>query len=138
MIIEYIIVFVLAMLAGMWSTAAGVFMELDPLVVFLVATAGALVFAAVVLVVGGYGRDRIAAAYAPDVDGTVVPSKMESILDRYGVPGLAFSSVVFGPSLTLAAVLALGIDRKRFFVWFAVVTVVAYALATAFWAWVAS
>lgn len=138
MIIEYIIVFVLAMLAGMWSTAAGVFMDLEPIVVFLVATAGSLVFAAVVLVVGGYGRDRIATAYAPDADDRVAQSKMGSILDRYGVPGLAFSSVVFGPSLTLAAVLALGIDRKRFFVWFAVVTVVAYGLATVFWVWVAS
>lgn len=138
MFIEYLIVFILAMLAGMWSTAAGVFMELDPLLVFLVATAGSLIFAAVILILGGYGRDRLVARFASDTDDTVTEGKLGTILDRYGVPGLALSSVVFGPSLTLAAVLALGIDRKRFLVWFSVVTVAAYAIATAFWAWVAS
>jgi hypothetical protein len=138
MFIEYLIVFVVAMLAGMWSTAAGVFMDLDPLAVFLVATAGSLVFATVILIVGGSGRDRLVATYAPDVDEGVTGSRMGSILDRYGVPGIAFASIIFGPGLTLAAVLVLGIDRKQFFLWYAAITVIAYALATGFWVLVAS
>ena len=138
MIIEYIIVFVLAALAGLWATAAGVFMELDPLGVFLVATAGSLVFATLVLFVGGSARDRFVAAYASDIDDGFAQSPVGSVVDRYGVRGLAFASIIFGPGLTLVAVLVLGIDRKHFLVWFAPITVTTYALATGFWVLVAS
>ena len=137
-ILEYVIVFILAMLAGLWATAAGVFMELDPLLVFLVATAGAIILSVVVLFVGGSWRDRLAAKYVPDIDEGVAESKMGTVLDRFGVPGMALASPIVGPSLTLVGVLVLGVDRKRFFLWYAPITIVVYGLATAFWVFVES
>ncbi|MDJ0792355.1 MAG: hypothetical protein QNJ71_10705 [Acidimicrobiia bacterium] len=131
--IEYVIVFVLAMLAGLWATAAGVFMDLDPWAVFVVATAGSSAFTAAVLFFGGRWRDAMIRKYMPDMDERVEKSQLGTVLDTYGVPGLAVASIIFGPSLTLAGVLGLGIDRKRFFLWYAPITVVGYALATAFW-----
>ena len=133
-ILEYFIVFVLAMLAGLWATAAGVFMELDPLLVFLSAIAGSFTFTITVLFVGGSWRDKFVTRYFPDADERVADSKMGAILSRYGVPGFAFASIIFGPGLSLAGVLVLGIDRKRFFLWYAPITVVGYGLSVAFWA----
>lgn len=138
MILEYFIVFILAMLAGLWATAAGVFMELNPGAVFLVATAGSFTFTLVVLFVGGSWRDKLVATYMPDADERVAESKLGAVLNRYGVPGFAFASVVFGPGLTLAGVLTLGVDRKRFFFWYAPITVVGYGASTALWALVES
>ena len=137
-ILEYLIVFVLAMLAGLWATAAGVFMELNPIAVFLVAVAGSFTFTLVVLFVGGSRRDTFVATYMPDADERVAESKLGEVLNRYGVPGFAFASIIFGPGLTLAGVLALGVDRKRFFLWYAPITVVGDGIATAFWAFVES
>ena len=138
MILDYIIVFILAMLAGLWATAAGVLMELDPVLVFLVAITGSFAFTLVILFVGGSWRDKLAARYFPDADERVAESKMGDVLNRYGVPGFAFASIIFGPGLSLAGVLVLGIDRKRFFLWYAPITVVGYALSTVFWVLVAS
>jgi len=138
MILEYLIVFVLAMFAGLWATAAGVFMELDPLLVFLAAIVGSFTFTVVVLFVGGSWRDKLATAYFPDADERVAKSKLGGILRRYGVPGFAFASIIFGPGLTLAGVLVLGVDRKHFFFWYAPITVVGYGLSTVLWTLVAS
>ena len=133
MFIDYLIVFILAMLAGLWATAAGVFMELDPFAVFLVAVAGSVAFTGIVLFVGGSWRDKLVAAYMPDADERIAESKMGTVLDRYGVPGFAFASIIFGPGLSLAGVLVLGINRRHFFLWYAPITIVGYGLATAFW-----
>ena len=137
-ILEYVIVFILAMLAGLWATAAGVFMELDPLLVFLVATVGAIMFSIVVLFVGGSWRDKLVAKYLPDIDEDIAESKMGTVLDRFGVPGIALASPFVGPSLTMVGVLVLGIDRKRFLLWYVPITIVVYGLATAFWVFVES
>lgn len=119
MILECFIVFVLAMLAGLWATAAGVFKELDPSAVLLVAIAGSFTFTLVVLFVGGSWRDKLVATCMPDADERVAGSKLSAVLNRYGVPGFAFASIIFGPGLTLAGVLTLGVDRRRFFLWYA-------------------
>ena len=138
MIVEYFIVFVLAMLAGLWATAAGIFMGLNPIAVFLVAIAGSFTFTLVILFVGGSWRDKLVARYMPDADERVAGSKLGEVLDRYGVPGFAFASIIFGPGLSLAGVLTLGVDRKRFFFWYAPITVVGYGISTAFWVLVES
>lgn len=138
MFVEYLIVFILAILAGLWATAAGVFMELDPWLVFLVATVGSLVFTSVVLFAGGPVRDRIVAKSLGDMDDRIAASSMGATFERYGVPGFSIASIVFGPGLSLAGVLILGIDRKRFLAWYAPITVIGYGLATLFWVWIAS
>jgi len=137
MIVEYFIVYVLAMLARLWATAAGIFMELDPLGVFLVAVAGSFTFTAIILFVGGSWRDKLVDSYLPGADQRVADTKMGSVLNRYGVPGFAFASIVFGPGLTLSGVLVLGVDRKHFFLWYAPTTIVGYGLSTAVWVLVA-
>ena len=137
MLIEYVLVFVLAILAGAWSTAAGIYMELDPVGVFVAATAGSLTFATIVLFGAGPWRDRMMDRYFPDADARVAASPLGGVRERWGIPGLALASVAFGPALTLTAALVFGVDRRRFFPWYAAVTVVGFAVSTAFWVAVA-
>ena len=49
------------------------------------------------------------------------------------LPGLAAASLVIGPALALTAVLLLGVDRLRYFLWTIAFDVVGFGLATAFW-----
>ncbi|GMQ94636.1 MAG: hypothetical protein BMS9Abin12_2136 [Acidimicrobiia bacterium] len=51
----------------------------------------------------------------------IAQSPIDQILDKWGISGLALGSLVFGPTLTLTAVLLLGLDRKRFFIHYTIV-----------------
>ena len=134
--VDLIIVFILTLLAGAWSTAAGVLMGVDPVAVYIAAVAGSLTFTSIVLFAAGPWRDRMFERYFPDAEDRISASGIGGVIERWGEPGLALSSIVIGPSLTLAAVLLLGVDRRRFFVWYGALTVVGFAVAVAFWVWV--
>lgn len=112
MFVEYLIVFIQAILAGLWATAAGVFIELDPWWVVFEATVGSLLFTSVVVFAGGPVRDRIVAGSLGDMDDRIAANYMGATFERYSVPGFSIASIVFGPGLSLAGVLILGIDRS--------------------------
>lgn len=132
-ILDFLLVFVLTILAGAWSTAAGVLLGINPVAVWVASTLGSISFTLVVLFAAGPWRDRLVEKYFPEREGRIEASPIGMILDRWGVPGLALGSIVVGPSLTLAAVLVLGVDRPRFLRWYIPITVVGFAVATAFW-----
>ena len=136
MIVEYVLVFVLTMFAGGWSIPAGVLFGLDPIGVFVAALLGSLTVTSIVLFAGGPWRDRLFVHHFPDADERVSASRVGDVLERWGIPGLAVGSILFGPALTLAAVLVLGIDRSRFFGWYVGVTTIGLLALTAFWAFV--
>ena len=138
MFLEFAVVFVLAMLAGGWAIAAGVLIGLDPWGVYFAAVLGSLTFAALVLTLGPRLRDRAFQRFFPDAESKVRESRATEIVDRWGTPGLAlFGSILLGPTITLLAALILGLDRKRFAVWWLISTVVGFAGVTIFWVAVA-
>jgi hypothetical protein len=52
------------------------------------------------------------------VDEKIVEGRAGEIRQRWGVTGLAvIGGVVLGPTITLAAALVLGVDRRRFGIW---------------------
>lgn len=133
-LLEYGLVVVLAMLAGGWAIPAGVLLDLNPWGVYVAAVVGSLGFTLMVLALGGRARDVLVRRFYPDAAERVAASQAGAILDRWGTVGLAVvGSTVLGPSLTLLAALVLGVDRRRFAIWYVVATVIGFALLTAFW-----
>lgn len=133
MFAEYFFLFVITPLAGAWATGVGILFGLEPIAVWIVTASASILTTAVVLFVGGPWRDRLMEQYVPDAQERVERSGAGHIVMRWGVPGLAVSSVVLGPTLSLAAVLLLGVDRRRYFLWNIGVAIVGFGIATAFW-----
>ncbi|MGI9621800.1 MAG: hypothetical protein ACR2PK_03105 [Acidimicrobiales bacterium] len=51
------------------------------------------------------------------------------------IAGLAvIGSVVLGPTITLSAALILGVERRRFGIWYIASTTITFAILTDFWA----
>lgn len=133
MILEFVVTFILAALAGAWATGAGVLMEMDPIIVYVASVAGSLTVSALVLYVGGQLRERLFVGPLASIPERVEGSPARDIQKQWGVPGMALGSLVIGPTIALAAVLILDLDRRRFLLWYAAVVVVTYGLATGFW-----
>ena len=134
MILDYATVIVATLLVGAWSIPIGLLLDLPPEGVYVAAVAGSLVFTGVVLIVGGRARDVGFARWLPGVDQKVRTGRAVTILERWGVPGLAIlGSIFLGPSLTLAAALVLDVPRRRFAAWYVAGTVAGFALLTLFW-----
>lgn len=132
--LEYLLVFVLGVLSGGWAIAAGILLKLDPLGVYLAALAGSLSWSLVFLWLTARFRSRFLNRYFPDAEERVASSRAAGIMDRWGVPGLAWvGGLVLGPTLTLLAAAVLGADMRRFRFWWVVSAVVGFALLTVFW-----
>ena len=101
-ILEYVIAFIPAMLTRLWATAAGVFMELNPIAVFLVATAGSFTFtfALIALFVGGSWRDQLVATYMPDADGHTVSTSGEPLRAAFWAAAPRSGLPISAPSKT--------------------------------------
>ena len=132
--LEFALVFILALLAGGWAIAAGVLFGLDPWVVYFAAVLGSVSFTLTLLFLLGRHRDRVVDRFFPDAEERVRGSRAGEIVGRWGEIGLAtIGGLLLGPSLTLTAALIMGVDRRRFTIWFLISTVVGFALLTLFW-----
>lgn len=132
---DYVLVVILTILAGAWSLPAGISFGLDPLGVYLAAVIGSSAYAVLVLTAGGRGRDALFDRLLPGADEKMAEGRAGEILDRWGVAGLAvIGGVVLGPTITLAAALILGVERRRFGIWYIVSAIVTFAILTVFWA----
>ncbi len=132
--IEYLLVFALGVLAGGWAIPAGIFLELDPLGVYLAALAGSLAWSLVFLWLISRFRSSLIARHFPDAEERVRSSKATQIMERFGVPGLALvGGLVLGPTLTLLAAAVTGADMTRFRIWWIVSAIGGFALLTVFW-----
>lgn len=135
MITKYILVFVITLVAGGFSIPIGILINLDPFGVFLVALAGSLSFMTIVLWKGTEIVERV----MPNATEKATESRAAEFLDRWGVPGLGVvGGLLLGPAITLAAAIALGVDRRRFAVWFGGATLIGFAMLTLFWDWLLS
>ncbi len=134
MIFDYVLVFLLTLLAGALSIPAGLEFGLDPIGVFVAATVGSLGFMSLVLLVGKRVQHFLFTKVFKGLGGGVEQSRANEIVSRWGVVGLAtIGGLVLGPTLTLGAALLLGVDLRRFAIWYALATVVGFALITVFW-----
>lgn len=135
MILDYILVFILTVLAGGWSIPAGIQFGINPLGVYLAAVLGSITTSVVFLTVGGPARDWAAAKLSSDGGGGGKIDRAAGYLDRWGLPGFAIvGGTILGPTVTLASALILGLDRRRFGMWYIIGTIGGFALLTLFWA----
>lgn len=135
MVFDYVLVVILTVFSGAWALPAGISFGLDPVGVYASAVTGSAAFAVLVLFVGGRYRDVLFERVLPGAAERVATSRAGTIAERWGSPGLALlGGIVLGPTITLAAALVLGVDRRRFLLWYVVGTVGGFAILTGFWA----
>ena len=135
LLFDYVLVVILTLLAGAWSLPAGLSFGLDPLGVYLAAVVGSVTYSLLILWIGGRWRDALLERFMPDADDKIKDGRAGDILERWGLPGLALvGGLVLGPTITLAAALVLGVDRKRFGLWYTLSVIGGFAALTAFWA----
>jgi hypothetical protein len=135
MIFDYVLLVVLTLFAGAWAIPAGLQFGLNAAGVYLATALGSLLYMVAVLLAGSRAHGVLFARLWPDTGDRMEDTRARSILDRWGVPGLAaVGSVVIGPTLTLIAALLLDVDLRRFAVWYSASTVVIYGVFTVFWA----
>lgn len=135
MIFDYVLVVILTIFAGAWSLPAGISFGLDPLGVYLAAVIGSVTYSMLLLVVGGRASDAVFERLVPDAKEKIAEGRAARILDRWGVPGFGLvGPLVLGPTITVAAAVLLGIDRRRFATWYVLSTILGFAVLTAFWA----
>ncbi len=56
---EYVLVFILAFLAGGWAVSSGILFDLNPVGVWISASLGSMAFLAIALTAGGRVRDLL-------------------------------------------------------------------------------
>ena len=131
---DYLVVIAATLFIGGFSIPIGLLLGLSPLAVYVTATLAALGYAAAVLGAGGPVRDWVMRRFAHNDDESSDDGKAGRLVDRWGVPGLAgIGSVVLGPTITLLAALTLGVDLKKFGLWYGAATIVIFAVLTLFW-----
>jgi uncharacterized membrane protein len=134
MIFDYVLVAILALLAGGWAIPAGVSFGLAPLGVWVAASLGSSVGIAVLVQVAGRSRDAFARRIGGDGDTRGGHRRARALLETWGVRGLAFvGTIVLGPVMTTTAAVALDVDRRRFTLWAVAATVSLSTVLTLFW-----
>ena len=132
MIFDYVLVGVLAFFAGGWAIPAGITFGLSSVGVWTAASIGSSLGIAFMIYLAGRVGDVATRRFgSPEL---VANPRARSILDRWGVAGLALiGTVLLGPTLTVVAALALGVDRRRFTMWAIVATIGVSTVITLAW-----
>lgn len=121
---DYVLVGILAFLAGGWAVPSGISFGLSPLGVWLASAAGSSLGLVAMTVVAGRGWDGLLRRFGVR-DRSVVSPRARALIERWGDVGLAVvGTVVLGPTVTTLTAVALGIDRRRFLLWAVGATVV--------------
>lgn len=132
-VFDYVLVFVLAILAGGWAVPSGISFGLSPPGVWLASAAGSSLGLFVMTVVAGRGWDGLVHRTGAR-DRAAVHSRARAISERWGVVGLALmGTVLLGPTVTTLAAVTLGLDRRRFLLWAVGSTVVLNAALALVW-----
>lgn len=130
----YPLLFVLTVFIGVVAIGLGIWVGLNPFGVFLTTVASSLVYMWIVLAGGSLLIERVFPSLASRMEARVDGSRAQSLVDRWGAPGLAVvGSTVLGPTLSLLSALLLGVDRRRFAWWYAAATLTSFAVFTALW-----
>lgn len=134
MALDYLLVVVIAVLAGAWSIPIGILLGLPPQGVWAASVIGSLAWTYAVLFAGGRLRGRLFERYLPTVEDRIQHGRARQIVDRWGVAGLALvGGLVLGPTLTLVAALVFDVPRPQFAAWYTASVVVGFGLLVLFW-----
>ncbi len=134
---DYVLLFIVAGFAGGWAIPVGITFGMEPTAVLIACWLGTIVITVVWLELGDRGRAKLVERLGPDAEQRILEGRAARIVDRWGVVGLATAGLlVLGPTITMLAVLVLGVDRRRFLVWSSVSTLLMFAALTAFWSFV--
>jgi len=127
--VEYVLVFILAFLAGGWAVTSGILFDLNPIGVWMAACLGSAVFLAVALVGGGRLRDVLVERLGGAGGEDAVREKAGPMVERWGTTGFGLiGPLIIGPALSILGALVLGLDRRKFAVVFTIGTVVGFGL----------
>ena len=117
---------------GGFAIPAGFLLDLPPLATYLAALAGALALTWIVLLSGGAARDWLVQRFAAREEKA--ESRVQGLIDRYGVKGLGLIGPIFpGVAASALAGLALGLETRALARWMSVGTAALYAVYTLFW-----
>ena len=132
MIGKLAIVAVIGALFGGFAIPAGFLLDLPPLATYLAALAGGLAVTWIVLLTGGAVRDWLVARFAAREDKA--ESRVQALIDRYGVKGLGLIGPLFpGVAASALAGLALGLETRELARWLSLGTAALYGAYTLFW-----
>lgn len=106
-----------AAVSGGWVIPIGLLLGLGATTTLVAAYVGAMGMTTVTVLLGGRVREWLLRRLGPDAQERVREGRAPQLLDRWGVVGLAsFGMIVLGPTVTVLAVLLLGVPRGRFLV----------------------
>ena len=118
---ESIIIVFIAGIVELWmAIPLGFLMEVNPVIITIVAASGAMLSSALVTVLGANLRNRFLKwRYGDEKD--LEKSRLYGIWNKYGVIGLGLTSpLLFGAPLGAAVGIALGADKNRLFLWMSI------------------
>ncbi len=118
---ESIIIVFVAGIVELWmAIPLGFLMEVNPVIITIVAASGAMLSSALVTVLGDNLRNRFLKwRYGDEKD--LEKSRLYGIWNKYGVIGLGLTSpLLFGAPLGAAVGIALGADKNRLFLWMSI------------------
>ena len=132
MVAKLAVVGIIGALFGGFAIPAGFLLDLPPLATYLAALAGALALTWIVLLSGGAARDWLVQRFAAREEKA--ESRVQGLIDRYGVKGLGLIGPIFpGVAASALAGLALGLEPRALARWMSVGTAALYAVYTLFW-----
>jgi hypothetical protein len=127
--VEYVLVFILAFLAGGWAVSSGILFDLNPVGVWIAASLGSMAFLGVALTAGGKLRDLLVRRLGGESGEQKIREKVGPMVDRWGTAGFGLiGPLVVGPSLSILGALVVGLDRRRFAIMFTIGTVVGFGV----------
>jgi len=127
--VEYVLVFILAFLAGGWAVSSGILFDLNPVGVWISASLGSMAFLAIALTAGGRVRDLLVRRLGGESAEQQIRDKAGSMVERWGTTGFGLiGPLILGPSLSILGALVLGLDRRAFAIMFTVGTVVGFGV----------
>lgn len=119
--LESILIIFAASVVELWlAIPLGLLMDVNPIIITIVASAGAIMAAVVVTFLGENLRTRFIRWKYND-EKSLEKSRLYEIWNKYGVIGLGLTSpLLFGAPLGAAVGIALGADKNRLILWISI------------------
>lgn len=119
--LESILIIFAASVVELWlAIPLGLLMDVNPIIITIVASAGAIMAAVVVTFLGENLRTRFIRWKYHD-EKALEKSRLYEIWNKYGVIGLGLTSpLLFGAPLGAAVGIALGADKNRLILWISI------------------
>lgn len=121
MTLESIIIVFCAAVLELWlAIPLGLIMDLNPVIIVIVSSLGAIFAAVLVTIPGEFVRNRLLKWKYGDEDA-LKKSRLYEVWNKYGVAGLGIlSPLILGAPLGAAMGIALGAEKNRLILWMSI------------------